>query len=75
LTRQADGLYHTPLTRGWCDLTIEGLIGRIALNAIVGLAVVSFLTFFEDIGWRAWLLPRLRDRLGPRSAVVVTAII
>ena len=75
LKPQADGLYHTPLSRGWGVLTVEGLVGRIALNAVVGLAIVSVLTFFEEIGWRAWLLPRLRDRLGARAAVVVTAII
>ena len=73
LTPQADGLYHTPLSRGWGALTVEGLVGRMALNAIAGLVIVSVLTFFEEIGWRAWLLPRLRDRLGARSAVVVTA--
>ena len=45
------------------------------VNAVVGLAANSFLAFFEEIGWRAWLLPRLRDRIGPRRAVVATAII
>ena len=45
------------------------------LNAVVGLIVASFLSFFEEIGWRAWLLPRLRDRIGDRRAVVLTAII
>ncbi|HEX3704517.1 MAG TPA: CPBP family intramembrane glutamic endopeptidase [Vicinamibacterales bacterium] len=75
LTPQADGLYHTPLTRGWGILTVEGLVARVALNAAAGLAIVSVFTFFEEIGWRVWLLPRLRDRVGPRSAVVVTAVI
>jgi membrane protease YdiL (CAAX protease family) len=70
----ADGLYHTPISRGWGVLTVEGLVGRIVLNAVAGLAIVSILAFFEEIGWRGWLLPRLRDRLGARSAVVVTAI-
>ena len=71
----ADGLYHTPLSRGWGVLSGEGLVGRIVLNAVAGLAIVSVLAFFEEIGWRAWLLPRLRDRIGARSAVVVTAIV
>jgi membrane protease YdiL (CAAX protease family) len=75
LTPQADGLYHTPASRGWGTLTIYGLAERIALNAVVGLAVVSFLAFFEEIGWRAWLLPRLADRMGARRAVVATAVI
>ena len=44
------------------------------INAIVGLAVVSFLALFEEVGWRAWLLPRLADRIGSRWAVVVTSI-
>jgi membrane protease YdiL (CAAX protease family) len=75
LTPQADGLYHTPSSRGWGALTIQGLVGHIVLNAIVGLAANSFMAFFEEIGWRAWLLPRLWDRIGPRRAVVVTSII
>jgi membrane protease YdiL (CAAX protease family) len=75
LTPQADGLYHTPASRGWGAVTIQGLVGHIVLNAVVGLAVNSFMACFEEIGWRAWLLPRFRDRIGPRRAVVVTAII
>jgi membrane protease YdiL (CAAX protease family) len=75
LTPQADGLYRTPESRGWGTLTLTGLAGRIALNAVVGLVVVTFLAYFEEIGWRAWLLPRLEDRMGPRRAVVVTAVI
>jgi uncharacterized protein len=75
LTPQPDGLYHTPISRGWGTLTIQGLVGHIVFNAIIGLAIVSFLAFFEEVGWRAWLLPRLRDRIGARRAVVLTAII
>jgi membrane protease YdiL (CAAX protease family) len=75
LTSRSDGLYHTPSSRGWGNLTLQGLIGHIALNAFVGVALVSFMAFFEEIGWRAWLLPRLRDRLGARRAVVLVAII
>src|SRR5262249_53111900 len=74
LTPQADGLYHTPASRGWGAVAIQGLVGRIALNAAVGLAVVSTLAFFEEVGWRAWLLPRLADRMGGRCAVVVTSL-
>lgn len=75
LTLQSDGLYHTPPSRGWGLLTMQGLIGHIALNAFVGLAMISFMAIFEEIGWRAWLLPRLKDQLGARRAVVVVAII
>jgi membrane protease YdiL (CAAX protease family) len=75
LRPQANGLYHTPPSRGWGAVTLEGLAVRIALNAIVGLAATSFMAFFEEIGWRAWLLPRLMDRMGARSAVVTTSVI
>jgi membrane protease YdiL (CAAX protease family) len=75
LTPGPDGLYHAPASRGWGALTASGLVGHILINAVVGLAVVSFLAFFEEIGWRAWLLPRLRDRVGARRAVVLTAIV
>lgn len=75
LTQRADGLYHTPASRGWGALTFPGLAGHILINAVVGLTIVSFLALFEEVGWRAWLVPRLRDRIGPRRAVVVTSII
>ena len=75
LTPQADGLYHTPGSRGWGALTVQGLAVHIVLNAVVGLAIVSILAVFEEIGWRAWLLPRLVDRIGAHRAVVVTSII
>jgi membrane protease YdiL (CAAX protease family) len=75
LTPQADGLYHTPASRGWGALAIQGLVGRIAINAAVGLTVVSTLAFFEEVGWRVWLLPRLAHRLGGRGAVVITSFI
>jgi membrane protease YdiL (CAAX protease family) len=75
LTPQADGLFHTPASRGWGVLTLNALVARIAINAIVGLIIVSVLAFFEEIGWRAWLLPRLAVRFGARRAVVLTAVI
>jgi len=37
--------------------------------------VVSILALFEELGWRAWLLPRLRERIGDRRAVVITSLI
>jgi CAAX protease family protein len=75
LTPQADGLYHTPPQRGWGALSTWWLVGRIAINAVVGVIVVSILAFFEEVGWRAWLLPRLANRMGARSAVIATAVI
>lgn len=75
LRPQLDGLYHTPPSLAWGNLTMLALLGRIIFNALIGLSVVSFMAFFEEIGWRAWLLPRLKDRLGARLAVVVVAII
>jgi membrane protease YdiL (CAAX protease family) len=75
LYRGADGLYHTPPSRGWGDLTTAGLIAHVAINAFVGLAIVSFMALFEEIGWRAWLLPRLNDRFGARWAILTVAMI
>ncbi|HZX74440.1 MAG TPA: CPBP family intramembrane glutamic endopeptidase [Cyclobacteriaceae bacterium] len=75
LSPEADGLYHTSADRGWGILTKAELIGHIIINAIVGLVAVSFLAIFEEIGWRAWLLPRLENIMGARLAVVVTSLI
>jgi membrane protease YdiL (CAAX protease family) len=75
LTPQPDGLYHAPASLGWGTMTPNGLLARIAVNAVVGLVVVSFFALFEEIGWRGWLLPRLADRMGPRRAVVATSAI
>ena len=75
LSRAADGFYHAPESRGWGMLTTGGLAAHVAINAIVGAAVVSFLAFFEEIGWRGWLLPRLAPRFGARRAVIATSVI
>jgi len=68
----SDGLYHTP---SWGVLTPIGLIARIAINAAFGVIVVSVLALFEEIGWRAFLLPRLIERTGSRRAVVICSAI
>lgn len=70
-----DGLYHSPAQIGWGALTLNGLVRRIGLNAVVGLTFASFLAFFEEVGWRAWLLPRVAERGGARRAVVITSVI
>jgi membrane protease YdiL (CAAX protease family) len=75
LTPGPDGLFHTPPEQGWGTLTSAALAGRIAINAVAGLLFVSFLAFFEEIGWRAFLLPRLAGRLGVRRAAVASALI
>jgi membrane protease YdiL (CAAX protease family) len=49
------------------------LASRIVLNAGVGVIAVSILAFFEEIGWRAWLLPRLAERMGERRAIITVA--
>ena len=43
-------------------MTATGLAGRLALNAIVGVVVVSVMAIVEEIGWRAWLLPPTSKR-------------
>jgi membrane protease YdiL (CAAX protease family) len=75
LHSRADNLYHTPDEFGWGALTFGELATRIAANAIVGLVLVSILACFEEIGWRAWLLPRLMDRIGVRGAVIASSAI
>lgn len=75
LTPQADRFYDTPASRGWGVLTAQEVAGRIAINAGAGLIAVSILAFFEEAGWRAWMLPRLVDRIGARRALVSSAVI
>jgi uncharacterized protein len=71
----SDGLYQTPGALGWVVLTRLGLAVRIAINAITGAIAVSSLALFEEIGWRGWLLPRLIEWAGRRSAVVICSAI
>ena len=70
-----DGIFHTPLNKNWGDLTWPELVIRIALNAVTGLLIVSFLAFFEEIGWRAWLLPKLIERFDIKKGIFATALI
>ena len=73
LAPDESGLFHTPPERGWGTIPAAMLAIRIALDAIAGLVAASALVFFEEVGWRAWLLPRLAARLDARAAVLVAA--
>jgi len=53
----------------------QASVGGVIANAVIGLMIVAVLAFFEEIGWRAWLLPRLADRFDARLAVVLTSAI
>jgi membrane protease YdiL (CAAX protease family) len=75
LSHPSNGLYQSPTTLGWREMTKYQLVSRIVLNAIVGLGVVSFLAFFEEIGWRGWFLPRLFGHFSARMAIVITSAI
>lgn len=75
LVPDAEGIFHAPASRGWGDLTLTQLIKHIVINALVGIIVVSMLAFFEEIGWRVWMLPRLMDRWGQDMGVLLSAVI
>jgi membrane protease YdiL (CAAX protease family) len=75
LSPAADGLYHTPPERNWGTLTTVGLAGHIGLNLIFGLLATSALAFFEEVGWRAWMLPRLLEQMTAGRAVVTSSLI
>jgi len=70
-----DGLFHTPSDRNWGILTRSGLVFHILVNAIAGLIAVSILAFFEEIGWRAWLLPKLIERFDFKKGILISAVI
>jgi len=75
LTPTGDGLYHAPAEKGWGVLSKSGLIFHVFLNAVAGILAVSMLAFFEEIGWRAWLLPRLIERFDMKKGVVICSVI
>jgi membrane protease YdiL (CAAX protease family) len=62
-------------SRGWDSLSSFGLIWRIALNAVVGMLAISVFAFFEEIGWRVWMLPRLVEKYNVKRGVLIGAII
>jgi membrane protease YdiL (CAAX protease family) len=75
LSAGSDGLFHSPPERNWGAVTKTGLVFRIVLNAVTGLVVVSVLAFFEEVGWRAWLLPRLTGRFSVKKGLLISAVV
>jgi membrane protease YdiL (CAAX protease family) len=75
LTDHANGVFHSPMQLGWGTLNSTELAFHLITNAIFGLLLVSFLAFFEEIGWRVWLLQRLAGGVSQRKAITVVAII
>ena len=72
LTPDEAGFYQTPKGN---TLTRPRLVSSILQNALIGVVLVSFFAFFEEIGWRAWMLPRLMDSFDLRTAVFISALI
>jgi membrane protease YdiL (CAAX protease family) len=75
LRANKEGRYHPPDNLGWGTLTIGALVFRMLVNAVTGVIVVSLLAFLEEIGWRAWMLPRLIERFDVRKGVFIGALI
>jgi membrane protease YdiL (CAAX protease family) len=75
LTTNNEGLYISPEDHGWGTLTFYELLFRIFINLISGLIIVSLLAFFEEIGWRAWMLPRLIKSFNTKKGIVIGALI
>ena len=62
-------------SRGWEDLPALGLLWRIFFNAGVGLVSITVFAYFDEIGWRVWMLPRLIDKYNVRMGVLIGASI
>jgi CAAX protease family protein len=68
-------LYHSPANKGWGILNHSELIARIIVNAITGVIIVSVLALFEEVGWRAWMLPRLIKIFNVKKGVLIGAFV
>lgn len=75
LHSDSNGLYHTPVDKGWGTLTKSELVIKIIINAIIGLTIVSVLAFFEEVGWRAWMLPRLIKRFNVKKGIIIGSLV
>jgi len=75
LIANKDGMYNSPDSLGWGRLTSSRLILRIFINAFAGVIIVSLLAFLEEIGWRAWLLPRLIEKFDIKKGVLIGAVV
>lgn len=75
LVSNAEGVHNTPANFGWGTLTSGALIARIFFNAVTGVIIVSLIAFLEEIGWRAWLLPRLIEKFDVKKGVLIGAAV
>jgi membrane protease YdiL (CAAX protease family) len=55
----------------WKSFPLQFILGQ----AILGIMLISFGAFFEEIGWRAWLLPRLMQLMSTKNAILTGAAI
>lgn len=67
-----NGMYTTP---DWGNLDQSGLVLRLLINAFVGILIASILAFFEEVGWRSWMLPKLINKYNLKKGVILSAII
>lgn len=70
-----NGLYYSPADKGWGVLKNNELIIKIIINAFIGLIIVFMLAFFEEIGWRAWMLPRLIKKFNTKKGILIGSFI
>jgi len=70
-----ENLYISPDNFGWGALSLNRLVFKIFINAITGFVIVSALAFLEEIGWRAWMLPRLIKKFNVKKGVLAGALI
>ncbi|MBN8786963.1 MAG: CPBP family intramembrane metalloprotease, partial [Terrimonas sp.] len=75
LKAKEEGLYISPGNFGWGSLTSNELILKIFINALTGVVIVSVLAFLEEVGWRAWMLPRLIKQFNVKKGILIGSLI